>query len=71
MKKKECEVSFKLLSLQDEGSSVLLKRDRLRDLRKKINDAQERNDPLAEKEARAEFKEIESQIFEDYNRFQK
>jgi hypothetical protein len=54
--------------LQDEGSSVLLKRDRLRDLRNQITDAQERGDALAEQEARAEFQEIESQIFEDFNR---
>ncbi|EFX86093.1 hypothetical protein DAPPUDRAFT_236642 [Daphnia pulex] len=52
----------------DEGSSVLLKRDRLRDLRNQITDAQERGDALAEQEARAEFQEIESQIFEDFNR---
>jgi hypothetical protein len=57
------------LSLQDEGSSVLLKRDRLRDLRNQITDAQERGDPLAEQEARAEFQEIESQIFEDFKSY--
>lgn len=53
---------------QDEGSSVLLKRDKLRDLRTQIIDAQERGDEVAAQEARAEFHEIESQIFEDFNR---
>lgn len=53
---------------QDEGSSVLLKRDKLRDLRTLIIEAQERGDEVAAQEARAEFHEIESQIFEDFNR---
>lgn len=53
---------------KDEGSSVLLKRDKLRDLRTQIIDAQERGDEVAAQEARAEFHEIESQIFEDFNR---
>lgn len=47
---------------------MLLKRDRLRDLRTQISDAQARGDEASAQRARAEFNEIESQIFEDYHR---
>ncbi len=57
-----------MVTLQDEASSVLLKRDRLRDLRTQITEAQLRGDEAAAQEARAEFQEIESQIFEDFHR---
>ena len=52
--------------IKDEGSAILLHRDKLRELRAQIIEAEERGDEAAALEARAQFKEIESMILKAF-----